>query len=73
MIFLLIAWHERQLVREHILQQFVDIFKLDKNLPLQKLIEPLCHVIAKRLTTEFGGEGIYNIDSPTDVWSAEQV
>ena len=49
LIFLLIEWHQNKVLRNHLMTNFVDLFKNEKVLPLPHLVEPLCKIITQNL------------------------
>ena len=44
-VFSLVEWHENKILRHHIMANLLELFKNEKVLSLQQLIEPLCSII----------------------------
>ena len=45
LVFFLIEWHDNKVLRNHLMANFIDLFKNEKVLSLPQIIEPLCRII----------------------------
>ena len=45
LVFFLVEWHENKVLRSHLMSNFTQLFKNEKLLSLEQLIEPLCRII----------------------------
>ena len=59
LVYFLIEWHDDQLIRDHIMANFTDIFKQERVLALNQLVEPLCSIILMNLEKLSGSSRTY--------------
>ena len=55
LIFFLIEWHENKVLRNHLMTNFIELYKNDKVLSVSKLVEPLCSIVTQNLKAKDGG------------------
>ena len=49
LVFFFVEWHDNKVVRNHMMSNFLDLFKQDKVLSLRQLLEPLSSIIVLNL------------------------
>lgn len=59
LVFFLVEWHDNKVLRNHLMSNFLDLFKNEKVLPLSQLVEPLCSIIVLNLNKKDANERTY--------------
>ena len=55
LIFFLIEWHDNKVLRNHLMTNFIELYKNEKVLSIPKLMEPVCSIITQNLNKKLVG------------------